>query len=223
MRDDVAVDEVDSERVDHDAVAAPGARRSRIAPFVALAIAVVVAGMFIVFARADPNKAEQVETRWQDRPAPELVGPLDRLDADGNTVESTFDITRRRGSWVVLNFFDLTCAPCVQEHPDLVAFAGNLQRSDTGLDDVELYSVVWGKQRPESRDYLRENDATWPIVLDDGTIATQLGVGRVPETWIIDPNGFVRARLAGTVTATGLTTFLAQLQGVAPVTIPEDA
>lgn len=206
--------------VDHDAVPSAGGRRSRVAPIIALAVALVFAGLFFVFARSDPNKAEQVETRWQDRPAPALTGPLERLDADGNTVEGSFDLSRRRGSWVVLNFFDLTCVPCVQEHPELVGFATALTRDDLALADVELYSVVWGKQRPASRDYLREHDATWPIVMDDGTIATRLGVARVPETWIIDPNGYVRVRLAGTVTNAGLTSMLAQLQGLASPTVP---
>ena len=211
------------EAVDHDAAPASGGRRSRVAPIIALAIAVVIAGLFVVFARSDPNKAELVETRWQDKPAPELTGPLERLDSDGNTVETTFNITRRRGSWVVLNFFDLTCAPCVQEHPEVVGFAASLDRADLALDNVEFYSVVWGKQRPASRDYLRDHDASWPIVMDDGTIATQLGVARVPETWVIDPNGYVRARFAGTITASGLTAWLAQAQGLAPPTVPGDS
>jgi len=222
MPDDLDVDtgDTDVEVVDHDAVPAAGRRRSKVAPFVALAIAAVFAVAFIAFAKSDPNKAERVETRWQDKVPPALVGPLETLAADGSTVEGTFDSTRRRGSWVVLNFFDLTCQPCVHEHPELVAFNGNLARADLGLDEIEFYSIVWGEQRSKSRDYLRDHDVTWGVVMDDGTISTQLGVARVPETWIIDPFGYVRVRLAGEVDAAGLTALMAQLQGVPVPSLP---
>jgi hypothetical protein len=38
----------------------------------------------------------------------------------------------------------------------------------------------------------------------------------VPETWIIDPNGYVRYRSIATVTADGLAATLARLKGQAP-------
>ena len=38
----------------------------------------------------------------------------------------------------------------------------------------------------------------WQKVKDDnGAIAVAFGVARVPETWIIDPNGMVRLRITG--------------------------
>ena len=42
------------------------------------------------------------------------------------------------------------------------------------------------------------------------------GVSKVPETWIIDPNGYVRFRSIATVTADGLTAVLAELKGQGP-------
>jgi hypothetical protein len=39
------------------------------------------------------------------------------------------------------------------------------------------------------------------------------GVSKVPETWIIDPNGYVRYRSIATVTADSLASVLAQLKG----------
>ena len=32
--------------------------------------------------------------------------------------DESFDLARRKGSWVVLNFFNSTCVPCVAEHPE---------------------------------------------------------------------------------------------------------
>ena len=46
------------------------------------------------------------------------------------------------------------------------------------------------------------NGGEWPVVRDpDGGVSVDFGVAQVPETWIIDPNGVVRARYAGPVTA----------------------
>lgn len=219
MSDDVDIGAPDP-GVDHDAVPSPSARRSRLAPIIAMAIALVIAGLFVVFARSDPNKADAVETRFRDKPAPELIAPLERLDANGATVDGTFNLARRKGSWVVLNFFDRTCEPCVAEHPALVSFY-NVQQRLPAEQRVELYSVVWGNDRPGSRDYLREHDAAWPVVLDDGTMAARLGVAKVPETWVIDPHGIVRARFQGELTTEGLSGALATMQGVTSLSVPE--
>gem|GEM_PF-4994462 len=44
------------------------------------------------------------------------------------------------------------------------------------------------------------NGGDWPKLRDsDGAIAVAFGVAKVPETWIIDPNGFVRLRIMGSV------------------------
>jgi hypothetical protein len=55
-------------------------------------------------------------------------------------------------------------------------------------------------------------------VLDpDGGIAVSFGVVKVPETWIIDPNGVVRTRVIATVDAATLTALLRDAQqGGAP-------
>jgi cytochrome c biogenesis protein CcmG/thiol:disulfide interchange protein DsbE len=54
--------------------------------------------------------------------------------------------------------------------------------------------------------FFAKNGGDWPKVRDpDGTIAVSFGVARVPETWVIDPAGFVRLRYAGEVTSADLT------------------
>ena len=46
----------------------------------------------------------------------------------------------------------------------------------------------------------------------DGAIAVAFGVAKVPETWIIDPNGFVRLRILGAVADGVLEAQLADLR-----------
>jgi len=64
--------------------------------------------------------------------------------------------------------------------------------------------------------FFAENGGDWPIVFDDAfSFQNSFGVAQVPETWIIDPSGIVRARAIGEVTAEFLSTTIQRLrQGV---------
>lgn len=178
-------------------------RRSRVAPFVALGIAAVFALLFVVFARSDPNQAESADTPLLGNFAPAASG---RLDSG-----ATFDLARRKGNWVVLNFFDSTCVPCVQEHPELLAF--DAAQDGLGADGAELVTIVWGDSPDGAREFFAENGIDWPLVFDDdGSIATSFGVTKVPETWVVDPNGIVVWRTIAMVTASSLGQQLATLR-----------
>ena len=100
---------------------------------------------------------------------------------------------------MVLNFFDPTCVPCVDEHPELIAFA---EQQAQIADGAELYTII-NRGTPESvQAFFDDNGGDWPVVADpDGGVSVDFGVAQVPETWIIDPNGVVRARYAGEITA----------------------
>jgi cytochrome c biogenesis protein CcmG/thiol:disulfide interchange protein DsbE len=178
-------------------------KRTRVAPFVALAVAALVAGLFVVLAGSDASTNESADTPLLDKPAPEAVG----VRGDG----SAFDLARRKGSWVVLNFFTSTCVPCQQEHPDLIRFAD--QQAGLGADGAELYTVVYDDDRDAVEDFFTANGGDWPVVYDDdGSIAVSFGVSQVPETWIIDPTGVVRGRIITRVTADYLGTQLQRLR-----------
>ncbi len=186
--------------------AAPERRRGRLAPFVALGVAAVMAALFVVFAGSEPAVNETAETHLMGRAAPAAVGEL----ADG----SEFQLARRRGSWVVANFFTSDCVPCQQEHPDLVEFAR--QQEALGADGAELITVVYDDDRDAVEEFFAREGGDWPIVYDgDGSIAVGFGVSKVPETWIIDPNGVVQARVISRVTAEFLGAQLRALKGQA--------
>jgi cytochrome c biogenesis protein CcmG/thiol:disulfide interchange protein DsbE len=180
-------------------------RHRRVAPFVALAVAVLIAGLFVVLAGADESVNETAETPLMDQPAPDAVGRR----ADG----SEFDLARRKGSWVVLNYFTSDCVPCQQEHPELVRFAEQQEaRGDAG---AELYTVVYDDERDRVDAFFAERGGDWDIVYDpDGSFSVAFGVSKVPETWIVDPDGYVRFRAISRVTADFLAARLEELQAV---------
>jgi cytochrome c biogenesis protein CcmG/thiol:disulfide interchange protein DsbE len=164
----------------------------RVAPFVVAAISVVMIGMFVMLANADPARNRVAVSTLLDRPAPEAVGVL----SDG----SNFDLSRRKGSWVVLNFFTSTCVPCQREHPELVDFVEQQRR--LGIDGAEFYSIVVDDDQAAVEAFFESEGGDWPVVYDtDGRFAVAFGVAQVPETWIVDPNGVVRARIISQVTA----------------------
>ena len=183
---------------DHDERPSTG---RRLAPWIVLVLAVVMVGLLVVLVGADADRSETADSPLIGRPAPEAIGTLD----DG----STFDLSQRKGSWVVLNFFDPDCIPCIQEHPDLVQFSED--QATLGADGAELYSVITRGTKEEIDEFFAERGGEWPQVYSDfDEFPVAFGVAAVPETWVIDPSGVVQLRLISKVTAEQLNTILQQ-------------
>ena len=177
----------------------------RVAPIIVLVVAVVIAGFFWILIRAKTDDTETAYSPLVGNPAPAVQATT----LDGKT----FDLQHRKGSWVVLNFFNVTCGPCVQEHPELVKFAS--EQEAKGTDGAELYSIVWDDRTGATADFFRDNEVSWQVLLDKTSdLAVKFGVAKVPETWIIDPNGYVVVHIISNLTDDGLTRRLAQEQAI---------
>ena len=171
-------------------------------PWIAGIVGVVLAAFLVVLATADPGESDEASSPLLGQPAPMVVSSV--IDGD------TFDLARRKGSWVVLNFFNSTCVPCIREHPELVDFADAQKTAD---NPVELYTIVNDDSDAAVRNFFSANGGDWPKVRDDdGAIAVAFGVAKVPETWVIDPTGWVRLRVIGELTDGFLDARIAELQ-----------
>jgi cytochrome c biogenesis protein CcmG, thiol:disulfide interchange protein DsbE len=178
------------------------ARKRSFAPFVAGAVGVLMAAFLLMLAFADVGGSDSADSPLLGKPAPEVKSTL----IDGGN----FDLARRKGSWVVFNFFNSTCVPCRQEHPVLVKYAEAQKSSD---DPVELYSIVNDDTDDAVKAFFASNGGDWGKVRDDdGAISVAFGVAKVPETWVIDPDGYVRVRILGALTEGFLTTRLDELK-----------
>jgi cytochrome c biogenesis protein CcmG/thiol:disulfide interchange protein DsbE len=185
------------------ATAASTKRRGRrIAPWIALGVAAVIAALFIVLAGSDNTRTDTVTNFAVGKPAPAML----TTTLDGKP----FDLSRRKGSWVVLNFFNTTCLPCKAEHPELVKFAE--QQQSLGVDGAELYTVTWGVDSEDAvKKWFADNGGDWPIVRDpNGSMSVALGVAQVPETWIVDPQGIIVQRIPSQITADALSQTIQQ-------------
>ncbi len=178
-------------------------RSRRLAPIVVGVVALVVASLFWLLLAADTSVNETAETPLLGQPAPGSTG----LYADG----TPFELSRRKGSWVVLNFFTSDCVPCQREHPELVKFVD--QQRSLGNEGAEFYSIVQNDSEQNVEAFFAERGGDWPIIYDDRyQFQNDFGVAQVPETWIIDPDGFVRGRIISEVTAEFLSTNIQTLR-----------
>lgn len=181
-----------------------GPSRARIAPIIVLVVAAVVGGLFWILAASKSgteDKVGLVESPLIGKPAPSVRSTT--ID------DEPFDLARRKGSWVVINFFNSTCVPCIAEHADLMAF---VDQQATFADGAEFYSFV---QPPNADDDIRaffaKRGGKWPVIRDDdGRINVAFGVAQVPETFIVDPSGVVRVRWAGQIDAVTLSQLVQQ-------------
>jgi peroxiredoxin len=97
-----------------------------------------------------------------------------------------------RGKLIVMNFWTVTCQPCVEEMPSLVTLADIAQKRT----DIEVVTVSTDKDwnavaaifPPRSRLKVLF-DPERKIVRD------KFGTKLFPETWIIDADGVIRMRV----------------------------
>ncbi|HXH58042.1 TlpA disulfide reductase family protein [Iamia sp.] len=184
-----------------DAAAGPSARRGRGAVFIALPIAVVLLALVVVLATRAPASDRQVDSPLLGRQAPRI---------EGQTLEGrSFDSATYDGRWLVVNFFATWCVPCVQEHPELIAF----QRAQQEAGQANVVSVVFSDDRASVEGFFERNGGEWPVVLTEDTVVAEWGVAGVPESYLVDPGGVVRAKLIGGVTAAGLDSILGEAGG----------
>ena len=165
-----------------NAIAAP--RRRRAAVFVAVPMAVVLILLVLVLVTRKSAADRADFDPLEGKAAPALVGTT----LDGKP----FNLDAYRGEFVVLNFFATWCVPCRIEHPYLLSFAQRHQQAG----DVQLITVVFNDDPQTVKDYFAQNGGTWPVVNgDQGRMALDYSVIKVPDTYIIDPLGIVRARI----------------------------
>lgn len=128
------------------------------------------------------------------RPAPALQGQT----LDG----AQFDLDSLAGSVVLVNIWASWCGPCRDELPLLVA--AKRRWADSG---VELVTINTRDGPAAARSLLREVGASDLLSVRDpqGALAVGWGAAGVPETYVVDRDGVVRARRVGPVTDQWLT------------------
>jgi peroxiredoxin len=121
----------------------------------------------------------------RDRRAPDFELPM----RDG----STWRMADQRGKVVVLNFWTVTCQPCVEEMPSLI----ELERLLRGRSDVELVTISTDRDWETVRTVVPDGALTVLLDPDRRVVREMFGTRLYPETWIIDGQGIIRLRVDG--------------------------
>ena len=97
-----------------------------------------------------------------------------------------------RGKLVVMNFWTVTCQPCVEEMPSLVTLAEIAKRRG----DIEVVTVTtdrdWNSVAP-----IFPPNSKLKVLFDPQKkiVRDKFGTKLVPETWVIDAGGVIRMRV----------------------------
>lgn len=168
--------------------ATDGPRRGRLGLIVSLVVALVAVAFVAVLATREPATERRAESPLIGRVAPALSGQT----LDGGT----FDIDDHQNEFVVVNFFATWCAPCIEEHPELIAF----DEAHRALGDAVVVSVVYDDRPENVREFFAERGGEWPVIADGGLAPVDYGVVKVPETYLVAPGGVVVQKYIGGVT-----------------------
>ncbi len=100
------------------------------------------------------------------------------------------------GKTVLLNFWSTWCIPCRQEMPSMEALYRDLEPKGLMVVAVSINTEPDSKQACST--FAKKLDLTFPILLDmEQEVADAYRVHGIPVTYVIDPLGFVRARVFG--------------------------
>lgn len=160
----------------------------RPARLAAVAVGVIVLLLVALLATREPAADRKSTSNLIGKPAPAVSGDV--------LLGEPFDIGAN-DRWVVVNFFASWCVPCVEEHPELVAFSED--HAESG--DARVISVVYSDDAADVRRFFADRGGDWTVFdSDQGRTALDWGVAKVPESYLVSPTGFVVERFVSGVT-----------------------
>lgn len=168
----------------------------RRAPIIAGIVGVAMLALVVLFVVSPKGGEKEESSPLLGKLAPALVGTT--------TTGETFDLDSTRGEWVLVNFFATWCPPCVLEHPELV----KLSSDDSG--SLQVVSVASGDTEQNVVDFFEEKGGSWPVLAaDTGAVSLDYGVKKLPESYLIAPDGTVIAKFLGGITAAEVEKYIA--------------
>lgn len=113
-----------------------------------------------------------------------------------DTTGKTHQLSQYKGKWVLVNYWATWCPPCLEEVPDLVYLYDHREK------DLMILGVVFDyKNVQEVTKYVDDMLMSYPIVLGDDAVVTQIGRADVlPTTFIYNPQGALVKTKRGLIT-----------------------
>lgn len=137
------------------------------------------------------DRLERGETTEQGYLGKTLTAPdFTLLDQDGKP----WTLSKQRGKTVVINFWSITCQPCVEEMPSVI----ELEQLSRQRGGIEVVTVSTDKGWNEvGALFPQHNNLKVLFDPDRKVVRDKYGTKLYPETWVIDPRGVIRMRVDG--------------------------
>lgn len=179
----------------------PQVKSTARAPWASVAVGVFVLAALaggVAFGAAVLDGEHRADTALAAMLQPDYTG--DSLTAPDFTLTDPHGrrvtLSSLRGKTVVLHFWSRDCPPCIQELSEpLPAFGETLR----GRSDIVLVLVGVEPWQEVSPLIPRSLNATLLFDPTRSVVEQRFGTRLFPETWIIDPNGVIRARFDRTL------------------------
>lgn len=115
-----------------------------------------------------------------------------------NLKGETVRLSDYRGRVVIMNFWTKTCRPCLEELPSLADLATVLEQHPR-LELLTICTDDTAKDAQQTLESVLGRDAPFEVLMDPNSkvVADKYGTQLYPETWFIDPDGVIRARIDG--------------------------
>ena len=180
-----------SEAAAHERERSTSSRWIRRGAVAAIVVVILVAAAFGTRFGTDPGV---VDSPLIGRQAPDVTLPY--LESEGE-----LSLRELRGEVVVVNFWASWCIPCREEHPALVAAAERYED-----DGVRFVGILYQDGRQQAIAFLDELGRGYDHLDDpNSTAAIEFGVFGLPETYVIDREGRIAAKITGATTFDRLT------------------
>lgn len=129
-------------------------------------------------------------------------------DKDDNEVS----LSDYKGKKVILNFWASWCPPCVFEMPEFQALHEGLDPEETVILAVNLTD---GQRETKALAdaFLKENNLSLNVLYDmDGSSVNAFRISSIPQTFVIDEEGFVQYAIMGMTDQATLTAILDRMK-----------
>lgn len=115
-----------------------------------------------------------------------------------------WQLSDQRGKWVVVNFWATWCSPCIKEMPEISAFAAAHKQ-------VEAIGLAYqDSDKAAIEAFLKKHPVSYPIArVDPFEPPADFEAPRgLPTTYLIGPDGSVKKKHVGPITAIDLAKFI---------------
>lgn len=104
--------------------------------------------------------------------------------------EAKISLEKYKGKYVFVDFWSTSCAPCIQEFPQIKEVYDKFSKND-----IEIIGVADIRDKIDAKKFLNDKEVTWSNIDDKNplTIINGYSIKSWPTTYLIDPNGKIIA------------------------------